>query len=1033
MAAETAGRQPLARGFTAPGPHALRPRRKKLPKKRDSVQVNPNTNLVMQNDQSHDHAHRQPPRWAKEVLRAAVQPQLHSPSSEENNTTASDTSHPLVNDPTHVLQSPEKPSLALEAVPDKNRRLRRGDVVRASLKVLRTAYVPLNVLIEHNVMQELVQLINDHHIFASSSDKVIITAAIHSLCSTKELRDAFIAASGLRALCVLVTPMSTAPYKAQDPFANAANLQVVESMEESDESLRSMPERQKKPLVDASSGPRARRRSDDIAFWTASGSASVNRAVWNAVIRTIAKLVVCSVAACACSIESGALRLLARAALPSEHIDIRVRAGAGLAAIAAWSGPRRAVAIVETPYVVKAMSALLTEKDDGISNYLRSAAMDGLVAMSFHRRARRILREHGCDGKIAAAAKHASMSGDYDIAARGTVAAGQLTGRSVDEFGFLVQETGSTEAGNESDEDHPSLMRRRSEHSTSLQQIEQQMLSEAYMQVEEMDALEEIVLEDVDLLGSSARDQQLVHDAARMYGMPGSGEGVISALPLERAGSPTSQAGSSPDPIPRGSKTPSSVDRTPSQSLDNVEHVAHATSGVNENAGDHDVQQKSISGDLKRRSSSNASSGIGRTALSPGADAEDPDDDQDALMLSTVDDSTDESRGQGPPSSRRSRKLSPLLLFSLGTRKAAELDGGNGLLRKSTSQLNREVEYERIWTDVLENHPEMLERGTGSTRRIRAYRELAIVPVPLSLRRKLWPILLGTPRLREMEPDLYSNLCARCENEQLSDDTEHTIEADITRTMPLHSLFWSGGAQVGIKSLRSILRAYALYRPEIGYCQGMSSVAAVFLMNAKDEDDAFLMFIQFMERFQYKRIFAPGFPQMRQWIDELRPLMAHYMPELSNHLARENVMLELYADKWLITALTHNFPHAYLLRIWDLMFLGGSPKIILKACLAVLKSCESRLLTMRFEEMMSLLQRDFKDLLDPKDTEPFLALARDFRFIPNLPKVDQQTSPTLQPAQAVELQDHTQRRADPPQRQGFCGACFCFGRSQTAD
>ncbi len=352
-------------------------------------------------------------------------------------------------------------------------------------------------------------------------------------------------------------------------------------------------------------------------------------------------------------------------------------------------------------------------------------------------------------------------------------------------------------------------------------------------------------------------------------------------------------------------------------------------------------------------------------------------------------------------------------------------------MRKSASQLNRDVEHERVWRDVLDNQPKMLERGTGTMRRVKGYRDLAIVPVPSPLRRTLWPLLLDVAELRRSEPGLYARLCKRGEEEALSDETEHTIEADVTRTMPLHALFWAGGAQVGVHSLRTILRAYARYHPEVGYCQGMSSVAAVFMMNARDEEDAFLMFVQFMEKFQYKRVFAEGFPQMREWLEELRPLIYHYMPELWQRLEREHVALELYADKWLITALSHNFPHRYLLRIWDLMFLGGSPKIVLKACLAVLKSCESRLLTMEFEGMMGLLQRDFAKpetgILDLKNPEPFLAMARDFRFVANPNKPPSPT--TVAHASAPRTPEPRQER----RRRSGLRACFCFGRSQTID
>lgn len=236
----------------------------------------------------------------------------------------------------------------------------------------------------------------------------------------------------------------------------------------------------------------------------------MHRAVWNVTVRTLAKLMVCEVGACAVAIETGALKLLAKAAVPGGEMDIRLRAAAGLAAIAAWSGPRRAVEIVDTEGVVVAMAAVLNDTDDRIPGHLRSAVIDGLVVMSFRRRARKVLQMHGCDGKIAAAARRASMSGDYHAAARSTVAAGQLAGRSVDEFGFLVEEElssteegfddGLAENGSNNREDSLRSMRKRP---TGLRHIQQQLLEEPYMAVEDLVLLEEIVHEDAGLLGSS--------------------------------------------------------------------------------------------------------------------------------------------------------------------------------------------------------------------------------------------------------------------------------------------------------------------------------------------------------------------------------------------------------------------------------------------------------------------------------------------------------------------------------------------------
>lgn len=929
MAAESAmtsgsgTRAPLARGYTAPGAPLARP---KPPRRRSPRTHNP------------DESVSQPPGWARDVLRAALgEPRPAAP-------------------------------VAVQAVPDA--RLRRGDVVRAAVRVVRAQKVPQAVLHDARVPAALVALLEDNPVFASSADRVAVVAAIHALASSKEARDALLAANALTALVTVA--------READADASRENIRKRDYQRPS---------------------------------------------LWVAAVRAIAKLTVCSTSACADALSSGALALLATAASPEQPMDARVRAAAGLAAISAWSGPRLAVDIVETPGVVRAMSAILTERDDSVSNHLRSATMDAIVAMSFHRRARRILREQGCDGNISAAAKHASISGDYDIAARGTVAAGQVTGHSVDEFGFLVLGDANEKGLEEGDEDDEN----NGINSIGLKRIQELLLHEAYMQVEEIEALQMLVSEDAS--EPSSRDQQLVRQAARIYGVDSNT--VAQKLPLEQAGSPTSVTDSSsrrssrdllPDKSAPSSSTSFENDRPEISS--NSHHMSNEANVPTSAEVVGEIETGENADLVAPSEASHGISSSSRIEGSPVVTGENVDPDEDAEA------SEDNS-------------ISPLMAFSEGTMRAVERDGGSALLKKSSSQINRDVEHERFWRDVFENHPDMLVRESGTRRRVRAYQQLNAVPIPPALRRTIWPVLLEVDAAREAEPGLYEELCRRNESEALSDETEHTIDADVTRTMPLHALFWAGGAQVGVKSLRSILRAYALYRPEVGYCQGMSSVAAVFMMNAKDEEDAFLMFVQFMKQYNYMRVFEEGFPKMLQWLTELRREIYFHMPELWKRLEAENVPLEMYADKWLITALSHNFPHRYLLRVWDLMFLGGSTKIILKSCMSVLKMAEPRLLEMHFDGMMHLLQRDFASveagILDVKDPEPFLKMARTFRFDVSRPAppshnvVGPPSAASIPKVDTGNVQQPQAPTAPRPTRQKTGCFASCFRATQTTD
>ncbi|PXF43658.1 GTPase-activating protein GYP5 [Gracilariopsis chorda] len=811
----------------------------------------------------------------------------------------------------------------------------------------------------------------------------------------------------------------------------------------------------------------------------------------NAALRVVAKLLVCHPPACANAIPAGALPLLAASGAPSQPLDLRLRACAALAAIAAWSGPRNAVQIVETPGVVAAMCAVLEDTHPSIPPDLRLATIDALVAMSHRGHARRVLQRFGCDEKITIAARHATLSGDYTAAARSTVAAGHLTGRSIDEYGFFVQDAAQRLSSATTDDLPTNGTQQHPPTASGLSNIAHKMMHEPYTSVDDLTGLEHIVDHHYSLHQSAPVSKSSPHKATAMSSRRSSAmstEHLSTASPSVAVAAATAVATASP---PKSSpelrvlsvaSSPQSVAANgnefeqASATADHANIATATTCALSESAVSvptgaipNEIFSPTLALEMHHDSAttSHSSDEVSSAALaehnsssSPRRSANFADPDFDKLRLSTQQNASASQQYPADPqqtdqSSGSSDAISPLLMFSSATKEAAERDGANGRLQKTNSQITRESKQERVWRQVMDENPHMLKRERGRSSRVVAYRELALVPVPPAMRRRLWPILLDTKSLRDARPGLYVKLCKAGEHDLLPDDIEHTIQADVTRTMPSHALFWSGGAQVGVQSLRSILRAYARYVPSVGYCQGMSSIAAVFLMNAVDEEEAFLMFAQFMSRFQYKKVFAPGFPLMLQWISELRPLVAHYMPQLHARLERENVSLELYADKWLITALSHNFPHRHLLRIWDLMFLGGSPKIILKACLAVLKECESRLMEMDFETMMPFLQRGFAEadagVLDAKDPEPFVAMMREFRFMPDIPKSEleaSQAAVAAATAQAVaarpattntpvatgSTQSSPQKSKQAPQQRKSALCCLpCFSGSATID
>jgi hypothetical protein len=225
--------------------------------------------------------------------------------------------------------------------------------------------------------------------------------------------------------------------------------------------------------------------------------------------------------------------------------------------------------------------------------------------------------------------------------------------------------------------------------------------------------------------------------------------------------------------------------------------------------------------------------------------------------------------------------------------------------------------------------------------------------IPDCLRSRVWSKLLETrglyaaPTLRcggETEfPSLYLKVSG----------FERQIDLDIERTLRDHILFKIRYSQAQI-SLFKILVAYSNLDVEVGYCQGMSTIAA-FLLLYFDESAAFDAFVRLMARDELRLMYRTGFPLLFEyfWIQER--LMKKFLPSLWVHLSKHSITTSIYATKWYLT-LFLSFPTRLAARIWDLFLFYGMDILPLTA-VALLKMHEKRICGMGFEETMQFLSR----------------------------------------------------------------------------
>jgi hypothetical protein len=104
-------------------------------------------------------------------------------------------------------------------------------------------------------------------------------------------------------------------------------------------------------------------------------------------------------------------------------------------------------------------------------------------------------------------------------------------------------------------------------------------------------------------------------------------------------------------------------------------------------------------------------------------------------------------------------------------------------------------------------------------------------------RKELWTLKIGN-RLK-INKTIYENLVERLKYEDFEPKIEKLIKDDLNRTLPVDPENKAGGAVY--EEIRNLLKVWHIYRPEIGYTQGMAYYVCL-LYSYFDEYNTFKLF-----------------------------------------------------------------------------------------------------------------------------------------------------------------------------------------------
>ncbi|NWW54254.1 TBC12 protein, partial [Pedionomus torquatus] len=278
-----------------------------------------------------------------------------------------------------------------------------------------------------------------------------------------------------------------------------------------------------------------------------------------------------------------------------------------------------------------------------------------------------------------------------------------------------------------------------------------------------------------------------------------------------------------------------------------------------------------------------------------------------------------------------------------------------------------------IWVnEILPNW-----EGMRATRRVR---ELWWQGLPPSVRGKVWSLAVGNEL--NITPELYEIFLSRAKErwKSFSEPSSETdaedavasvadreaslelIKLDISRTFPSLYIFQKGGPYHDL--LHSVLGAYTCYRPDVGYVQGMSFIAAVLILNL-EEADAFIAFANLLNKPCQLAFFRVDHSMMLKYFAAFEVFFEENLPKLFLHFKSYSLTPDIYLIDWIFTLYSKSLPLDLACRVWD-VFCRDGEEFLFRTGLGILRLYEDILLQMDFIHIAQFLTKLPEDITSEK-------------------------------------------------------------------
>ena len=127
---------------------------------------------------------------------------------------------------------------------------------------------------------------------------------------------------------------------------------------------------------------------------------------------------------------------------------------------------------------------------------------------------------------------------------------------------------------------------------------------------------------------------------------------------------------------------------------------------------------------------------------------------------------------------------------------------------------------------------------------------------------------------------------------------ESEIKRDINRTFP-ELKFFKEKDSYGQIELFNVLKAFSIYDPEVGYCQGMGFITGILLsfMNELDVFNCLVVLMSDDSEYRMSGMYKPGLPLLSKHLSDFQNMIETELPELARHFQNHGIEISMFGSQ----------------------------------------------------------------------------------------------------------------------------------------